>query len=73
VTASAPVASIPTCTAAAIAPTRSIYCHDLGKYVPPDIVECNQFAAATTLSLRQMRQIALPVDPRPGINDGSYR
>ena len=54
-------------------PDASIYCHDLGQYVPPDIVECNQFIAVTTLSLGQMRQIALRVDPRPGINDGSYR
>jgi len=25
------------------------------------------------LSLHQMQQIALPIDPRPGISDGSYR
>jgi hypothetical protein len=41
--------------------------------VPPDIVECSQFRAVAALSLRQMQEIALPIDPRPGVNDGSYR
>jgi len=51
----------------------AVYCHELGKYVPPDIVECNQFSAVAALSLHQMQEIALPIDPRPGISDGSYR
>jgi hypothetical protein len=50
-----------------------IYCHELGKYVPPDIVECSQFSAVAALSLHQMKEIVLPIDPRPGISDGSYR
>jgi len=25
------------------------------------------------LSLRQVQEIALPIDPRPGVNDGGYR
>jgi len=51
----------------------SVYCHELGHYVPPDIVECSQFSAVAALSLHQMQKIALPVDPRAGVSDGSYR
>ena len=51
----------------------AVYCHELGKYVPPDIVECSQFSAVAALSLHQMQKIALPIDSRPGIHDGSYR
>jgi hypothetical protein len=51
----------------------SIYCHRLERYVPPDIVECSEFKAVTALSLGQMAEIALVIDPRCGINDSSYR
>jgi hypothetical protein len=51
----------------------AVYCHELGGYVPPDIVECSQFSPVAALSLHQMQKIALPIDPRPGISDGSYR
>ena len=51
----------------------AVYCHELGKYVPPDIVECSQFSAVGALSVHQMQQIAVPIDPRPGVSDGSYR
>jgi hypothetical protein len=51
----------------------SVYCHELLKYVPPDIVECSQFSAVAAPSLHEMQRIALPIDPRRGINDGSYR
>ena len=50
-----------------------VYCHELGKYVPLDIVECSQFSAIAALSLHQMQQIARPIDPRPRISDSSYR
>ncbi len=50
-----------------------VFCHRLDRYVPPDIVECSEFRPIASLSLSQMREIALPVDPRPGVNDGSYR
>jgi hypothetical protein len=50
-----------------------VYCHRLDRYVPPDIVECSEFRAVTALSLSQMQAIALPIDPRPGISEGSYR
>ena len=51
----------------------AVYCHSLGHYVPPDIAECSDFQAVAALTLSQMREIALPVDPRPGVDDGSYR
>lgn len=55
------------------APHVAVYCQSLGRHVPPDIVECSEFEAVATLSLSQMREIALRVDPRPGVNEGSYR
>ena len=51
----------------------AVYCHELGRYVPPDIVECSQFSAVAALSLPQMQKVTLPIDPRPGIDDRSYR
>ncbi len=50
-----------------------VFCHRLDRYVPPDIVECSEFRPVAALSLSQMMEIALPVDPRPGVSDGSYR
>jgi hypothetical protein len=51
----------------------SVHCHSVGRNMPPDIVECSEFRPVASLSLTQMHQIALPVDPRPGVNDGSDR
>lgn len=48
---------------------RAVHCHELGKYVPADIVECSQFSAVATLSLHRMQKIGLPIDPRPGVDD----
>ena len=65
----------------------AVYCHELGKYVPPDIVECSQFSAvadrpanrpapggsATRLSLR-LGQVARPSRVQAGsrrVVDGS--
>jgi hypothetical protein len=36
-------------------------------------VEYSEFEAVAALTLSQMRKIALPIDPRPGIDDKSYR
>jgi hypothetical protein len=55
------------------APEPTVHCRTLDRPVPPDIVECSQFSAVASLSLHQMQQIALRIDPRPGISDGSYR
>ncbi len=54
-------------------PDASVYCHRLDRDVPPDIVECSEFEGVAALTLGQMRAIALPIDSRPGISDGSYR
>jgi len=51
----------------------AVFCHSLDRYVPPDIVECSEFRPVSALTLSQMSEIALPVDPRPGISDRSYR
>ena len=51
----------------------SVYCHSVGRSMPPDIGECSEFRSVASLSLTEMQQIALPVDARPGVNDGSYR
>jgi hypothetical protein len=50
-----------------------VFCSFLERPVPADIVECSKFSDANDLSLRDMVQMALPVDPRPGIDDRSYR
>ena len=44
--------------------TRTIYCSDLGRFVPLDISECNSYQSATTLSLNQMTAIAYMIDNR---------
>jgi hypothetical protein len=54
-------------------PEASVYCHRLDRNVPPDIAECSEFEPVAAPTLGQMREIALPIDPRPGIRDGSYR
>jgi hypothetical protein len=51
----------------------AVYCHELARYVPPDIVECSQFTAVAAPTLHEMQRIALSIDSRRGINDGSYR
>lgn len=54
-------------------PEPTVYCHELLRYVPPDIVECSQFTAVAAPTLHEMQRIALPIDLRRGINDASYR
>jgi hypothetical protein len=44
-----------------------------GREVPPDIAECSDYEPRTQMSLFDMQEIALKVDGRVGINDGSYR
>lgn len=51
----------------------AVFCHSLDRYVPPDIVECSEFRSVSALTLSQMREIALAIDTRPGVSDGSYR
>lgn len=55
------------------APDVSVYCRSLRARVPSDISECSAFRAATAPTLSDMIDIALTVDPRPGIDGRSYR
>lgn len=41
--------------------------------VPSDIVECSRYIEHNTMDMREMEMLALPVDGRVGIRDGSYR
>lgn len=50
-----------------------VFCGYLEHHVPADIVECSKFRDAKTLSLSDMVSIALPVDPRIGVDERSYR
>ena len=37
---------------------RTIYCNNIGKFIPEDIQECNEYGRFTDLSLNQMGQMA---------------
>lgn len=50
-----------------------VRCRSLGEYVPPDVVECNGYEHHKTMDMYEMREIALLVDKRVDVNDGSYR
>jgi hypothetical protein len=39
----------------------AVYCHELGKYVPPDIAECSQFTGIAAMSLYEMQRLARPL------------
>lgn len=41
--------------------------------VPSDIVECSRYANIKELTLHEMAGLALNVDGRVGVRDGSYR
>ena len=51
----------------------AVYCRSLRTRVPADIAECSAFRAATALTLSDMVDIALTIDPREGIDRRSYR
>jgi hypothetical protein len=50
-----------------------VYCHALTQFVPTDIVKCSSFTDVKAMDFDQMKQIAVIIDPRTGINDGAYR
>ena len=50
-----------------------VYCRSLRTRVPSDIAECSVFRAATALTLSDMTDIALTIDPREGVDRRSYR
>lgn len=40
--------------------------------VPEDLAECSCFEAHTKMTIAEMGELALPVDPRKGVNEKSY-
>ena len=51
----------------------SVYCRSLRAQVPPDIAECSAYRGAATLTLGDMMDLALTIDPREGVDRRSYR
>lgn len=49
---------------------RRIYCTRLETVMPDDIAECNKYLGITELSLSQMGEIAMMIDPRD--HSGGY-
>ena len=41
--------------------------------VPSDIEECSRYIRHNSMDIREMEMLALPVDSRVGVDDGSYR
>ena len=41
--------------------------------VPSDIVECSRYMEWNKMDLSEMGMLALPIDGRVGVRDGSYR
>jgi len=48
------------------------YCQQMRQEMPTDLAECSAFEAAGKLDSYELAKIALIVDPRVGVNDGSY-
>lgn len=51
-----------------------VFCHASPKAMelPLNVAECSDYAQVASLSLGQMAQIAVPIDPRDHLKDG-YR
>ena len=49
------------------------FCLSIGRSVPSDIAECSRYADIKSLSLHDMAELALVVDDRVAVHDGSYR
>lgn len=50
-----------------------VFCQTMQDQVPPDIHKCSGYRKHHQLDLNDMVRIAIPIDKRIGINDGSYR
>lgn len=44
---------------------RTVYCTSICKFIPEDISECNAYHNFTELTLQQMGNMAIVIDPRP--------
>ena len=49
-----------------------VFCNNMGRGVPSDIVECSRFMDKKSLSLNEMNELAVPIDARVGIRDGAF-
>lgn len=49
-----------------------VRCGMVERVVPSDVHECSAYDDVNSMSLYEMKQIALDVDPRRGVNDKSY-
>lgn len=49
-----------------------VYCTTIGQRVAPDIVECSAFMSVKDMELWEIREIGKEIDPREGVNNGSY-
>lgn len=50
-----------------------VVCNAIGSPVPPDIVECSRHIETGRMDLNEMELMALNVDARVTVHDGSYR
>lgn len=49
-----------------------VYCREMARFVPPDLVECSRYRRDGAMSLYEMQEIGLPIDAREGSNPKSY-
>jgi hypothetical protein len=49
-----------------------IHCAAIGARVPGDIAECSRFRDVKSLSLYEMSDLAIAIDPRVAVSDRSY-
>lgn len=54
-------------------PNVIVFCGTINALVPPDVVECSRYMALSAMELREMELLALTVDGRVAVQDGSYR
>ena len=50
----------------------TFYCNYLDKEMPDDISECSRYENPKILTLTQLTGMALDIDPRVGVRDGSF-
>ena len=50
-----------------------IWCSMIGREMPPDISECSKYWSVKRMTIFDMHNIAILIDPRVAVNDGSYR
>lgn len=51
----------------------TIRCNMMGEYIPDDINECSSFEEHRRMSIYDMQELAITIDKRIAVNDGSYK